>query len=168
MTQTTFHPEDIQFYSDFQAHLADGNRLADGSNTPIYLLGQAFDIQQLWFARYFSQHCPLPTLQREVRVIPKSQLRLKFSTLSGSDLTPSLQAELETYLLEQLNVARPDEVKFEHLDEAPHCCHSPCFGCMSFNVEQALERQGPQPFLLAMQQAAKQQDAQQQDATPCN
>ncbi|MFM7390083.1 MAG: hypothetical protein ACKO34_05630 [Vampirovibrionales bacterium] len=168
----TFTQTQLDFYSHFQHHLADGQRWCDetatDTRTPVYLLGQAllkqaqfdtpthwasYGIQEVWFARYFSPHCPLPTLQGDVRVIPNSQLRLKFSTFDGQPLNEATHQALQTYLLAQLEVPTPHEVKFEALEANPHCCHSPCFGCLRFDVDQALERQGEQGFLLAMKQA---------------
>lgn len=108
-----------------------------------------FGIKSVWFARYFKRKAKLPIIEGGHRTIEKSQLRLKVDLLEGVTATPEWHDALKTYLLEQLGLTDDlvDEVKLETEDT---CCHSPCYGCLAFDVDKAIEKQGQQPFLLAM------------------
>jgi hypothetical protein len=152
----------------WQRHLENGQHQA-ANGSWVYVLGHAFmqatqlhqpavqqrfGLQHVWFARYFARQAALPTLQGEHRTMPTSQLRLKLSLLPQQQPTPQWQAAFTTYLLEQLNLspAEVDEVKLEVLPAQEACCHSPCFGCMVFELPQALERQGNPLWLQQLQQ----------------
>jgi hypothetical protein len=148
----------------FKQELAEGAKYGSTTNEPIYLFGSAFltatalndpqnlaqfGIDSIWFGRYFKRQAPLPTLDGGHRVMEKSQIRLKMDLQPNINPTPEWHAKLSAYLLEKLgiNATEVDEIKLETTDI---CCHSPCYGCIAFDLEKALAQQGNQPFLLAM------------------
>jgi hypothetical protein len=148
----------------FKRELTNGIMYDKTTGELVYLLGQAFllktnlvssetlqrfGLQSVWFARYFKRHASLPTLEGGHRTLANSQIRLKVDLLPNVTPTEQWHNQLSTYLLEQLGFA-PDQLDEIKIEIGETCCHSPCYGCIAFDLEQALERQGEQPFLMAM------------------
>ena len=153
-----------EYMAWFRRELMDGILSDKNSGELVYLFGQEFinatdldnpetlarfGIKTVWFARYFKRKVKLPTLEGGHRTLENSQIRLKVDLTQEDTATPEWQETLKAYLLEQLGLTNDlvDEVKLETNDT---CCHSPCYGCLSFNIDKAIEKQGEQPFLMAM------------------
>jgi hypothetical protein len=110
-----------------------------------------FGIDTIWFARYFQRQAQLPTLRiGEVREIPQSQLRLAFQLLPNASWTPTQEEALKKHVFQHFPVTEEavDAVVFE---TEKQCCHSPCFGCMRFDFEKAIETQGRTPWLAILE-----------------
>jgi hypothetical protein len=154
----------------FKRELADCVLCDKGTGELVYLFGDEFltatgfhnaetlaqfGIASVWFARYFKRNAALPTLEGGHRTMVKSQLRLKMDLKPSVTASPQWEAILTTYLLEQLGLTadQVDEIKLETQDV---CCHSPCYGCIAFDVDTALAQQGEQPFLVTMKAGCEQ------------
>jgi hypothetical protein len=160
-----------EYMAWFRRELMDGILCDKTSGELTYLFGQEFinatdfdnpetlarfGIKTVWFARYFKRNVKLPTLEGGHRTLENSQIRLKVDLTQGVTNTPEWQEILKTYLLEQLGLTADlvDEVKLETNEV---CCHSPCYGCLCFSIDKAIEKQGEQPFLIAMKAGIDQQ-----------
>ncbi|MCX5920901.1 MAG: hypothetical protein NTW61_06245 [Candidatus Melainabacteria bacterium] len=154
----------IEYMAWFKRELVDGILCDKTTGELVYLFGQEFlnatdfenpavlqqfGLKSVWFARYFKCKAKLPTIEGGHRTIEKSQIRIKVDLLPDTVVTPSWHDALKTYLLEQLGFTAEqiDEVK---IDTEDTCCHSPCYGCTRFDVDKAIEKQGEQPFLMAI------------------
>jgi hypothetical protein len=148
----------------FKQELAEGSSYDKTNHACIYLFGTAFlkataldqaqnlarfGIASVWFGRYFKRQAALPTLEGGHRVMERSQIRLKLDLQPNVVSTPQWHEALSVYLLEKLGVTADDidDIKLETDDV---CCHSPCYGCIDFEVDKALAQQGNQLFLLTM------------------
>jgi hypothetical protein len=148
----------------FKKELAEGSSYDKTTQACSYLFGTAFleatalnqpqnlerfGIASLWFGRYFKRQAALPTLEGGHRIMERSQIRLKMDLHPTLQPTPAWHAELSVYLLEKLNLTAEDvdDIKLETEDV---CCHSPCYGCIDFDVDKALTQQGNHLFLLTM------------------
>lgn len=110
-----------------------------------------FGIDTIWFARYFQRQAQLPTLRMgEVREIQQSQLRLAFELLPNSSWTAEQESALKVHLFKHLPI-QPEDVDTIVFETDKVCCHSPCFGCMRFDVNQAIEAQGRTPWLAVLE-----------------
>jgi hypothetical protein len=148
----------------FQQTLAHGVLYDETTGELVYLLGTAFleatqlnqpetlarfGIDSVWFGRYFKRNAQLPTLDGGHRAIERSQLRIKATLAPTTVATDQWQAGFSSYLLEALGFSA-DQVDDMKLDFGETCCHSPCYGCLDFDLEKAIVQQGNQPFLIAM------------------
>ena len=163
-----------EYMAWFKRELVDGILYDKTSGELVYLFGQEFlnatdfenpaimarfGLKSVWFARYFKRKAKLPTIEGGHRTIEKSQIRIKVDLNEGVTVTPEWHDSLKTYLFEQLGLTDDlvDEVK---IDTEDTCCHSPCYGCLAFDVDKAIEKQGQQPFLMAMKAGIEEQKQQ--------
>lgn len=154
-----------QHVCDFEYRIATEVAF-DAEQQLAYALGQGFldlaqlnnpdfiarlGIQRIWFARYFKRHVQLPTLTpNESREIPQSQVRLGITLIENETWTPEREALLMTHLYQHLPI-RPEEVDTFTIETDKTCCHSPCFGCMDFDVHTAIQTQGRTPWLAILE-----------------
>jgi len=153
-----------EYMAWFKRELTDGIVCDKTTGELVYLFGQEFllatdllssetlqrfGLASVWFARYFKRNAKLPTLEGGHRTIARSQIRLKVDLRPNVTPTEQWRTDLSTYLLEQLGMT-PEQVDDITIETGESCCHSPCYGCVAFDLDQAIERQGEQHFLMAM------------------
>jgi hypothetical protein len=142
----------VNYLEDGTLHYAFGhgfNALAK-LDTPEALA--RFGIQKVWFSRYFKRGACLPTLRpNETRTLPTSQIQLGVRLRDGVlEWSEQHQQALRDHLFATLPVS-PEEVDSLQLKTDKTCCHSPCFGCTVFDVQQAIHVQGRTPWLAVLE-----------------
>ena len=142
-TETAYNPDGTIAYALGQGFVEEAGL------TPDQL--QHFGIARLWFGRYFQRHVKLPTLTpNEFREIAHSQVKLAVELREGQTWTPEREEALQAYIYQKLGLA-PEAVDAFSVETEKVCCHSPCFGCMRFDVDTAIVQQGRTPWLAILE-----------------
>ena len=104
-------------------------------------------ITQIWFGRYFQRNVQLPTLTpNEFREIAQSQIKLAIHMQDGQTWSLDREKKLQAHIYQHLHVTA-EEIDVFTVETDKPCCHSPCFGCTSFDVHTAIANQGRTAWL---------------------
>jgi hypothetical protein len=143
-TETAYNPDGTLAYALGQGFVEEA-----GLNDADLL--QHYGIAQIWFGRYFQRNVKLPTLTpHEFREIAQSQVKLAVELHEGQTWTPEREEALQAYIYQQLALT-PEAVDAFSVETDKVCCHSPCFGCMRFDVDSAIVQQGRTPWLAILE-----------------